>query len=223
MKSFVVILLVAFVGLSQANHCKIGGTEIENAAGKWQDIEKTCYEKIRDQIDNELNAALTYLSMGAYFTTDRHYRPGIAHFFLESANEERQHAKDLMAYILLRGESMERKFPNGTLDKPIHAITVLDTNWVSIKKALITALAKEKSVTENFKEIIKICEGTGTKTSPGTDINDYHAADLMTGTFLEEQHDSVRKIAGHLASLAKMEKVYKHFAEIMFDRSLIQE
>jgi hypothetical protein len=47
------------------------------------------------------------------------------------------------------------------------------------------------------------------------------AADLMTGRFLEEQHESIRKIAGHLATLAKMD-AFGSLAEVMFDKNVLQ-
>lgn len=54
---------------------------------------------------DEINSNVCF--KGAHFTTDRHYRPGVATFFLEGANEERSHAKALMDYILMRGLSVK--------------------------------------------------------------------------------------------------------------------
>jgi len=53
----------------------------------------------------------------------------------------------------------------------------------------------------------------------GDDV--FQAADLMTGKFLEEQHESIRKIVGLLATLTKMKQQYGDFSEVMFDRTLI--
>jgi len=36
------------------------------------------------------------------------FRPGLSKFFLESASEERGHAKKLMEYYLMRGGDMAR-------------------------------------------------------------------------------------------------------------------
>jgi len=168
-----------------------------------------CSRSIVEQVQRELKASLTYLAMGAYFTSDHYYRPGTAGFFLEGANEERQHAKALMEYVLMRGSKIS------ITDMPFE-ITPTKREWKSVSDALSDALQIEKDVRQNFKDIIAVCENF-------QGYNDYHAADLLTGTFLEEQHQSIRKIAEHLATLSRMQtnKHYGKFAEIMFDKTLI--
>lgn len=173
---------------------------------KWQDMGGNCTKEITDQIHRELTASLTYLAMGAHFLSDVQFRPGTSAFFLQSAGEERAHAKDLIDYLLMRGRSVG---PDA-----IPAIIPPTLRWDSIEKAFNDALKIEKSVRENFVNIIAVCESKDLK-------NDYHAADLMTGKFLEEQHESIRKIVGHLATLNKMNKMHGVFSEIMFDQTLL--
>ncbi|OXA45728.1 ferritin subunit [Folsomia candida] len=209
--------LVAFVVLIscvewsvQSNYCEVG-VGLSSEKSTWQDMEDNCYKSVVDQIHRELNASMTYLSMGAHFTTDRHYRPGVATFFLEGANEERSHAKALMDYILMRGLSVKSSAIPPLIPK---------LRWDSIEQALSVAMDIERSVRQNFVDIIRVCEGSD-NVRP-TANNDYHASDLLTGVFLEEQHQSIRKIAGHLATLVKMKTTYGEFAEIMFDKTLLQ-
>jgi len=193
----------------QSNYCEVGGgLPLEQST--WQDMEDNCYKSATEQIHRELNASMTYLSMGAHFTSDRHYRPGIAAFFLEGANEERSHAKALMEYVLMRGLSIKSSSIPPLIPK---------LRWDSVEQALTVAMDIERSVRTNFVDIIRVCEGSD-EARP-TLNNDYHAADLFTGIFLEEQHTSIRKIAGHLATLVKMKASYGEFAEIMFDRTLL--
>jgi len=211
MKSITLFLLITLAQWSlQSNYCEVGtGLPLEKS--NWQDMENNCHKIMTEHLHRELNASLTYLAMSAHFTTDRHYRPGTAAFFLEGAHEERQHAKALMDYVLMRGLSVK-----SSVVPPL----VPTLRWKSIEQALTVAMDIEKSVRQNFVDIIRVCEG-GDQARP-TSNNDYHAADLMTGVFLEEQHQSIRKIAGHLATLVKMKTQYGEFAEIMFDKTLLQ-
>jgi len=192
----------------QSSFCEVG-TGLQGDKNNWQDLETKCYEAVTEHLHKELNASLTYLAMSAHFTTDLHYRPGTAAFFLEGAHEERQHAKALMDYVLMRGLSVKSN---------VVPSLVPDLRWKSIEEALTAAMDLEKKVRKDFVNIIKVCESGDQPTNQ----NDYHAADLMTGVFLEEQHQSIRKIAGHLATLVKMKTRYGEFAEIMFDKTLLQ-
>jgi len=194
----------------QSNYCEVGGG-LSDEKSNWQDMESNCYKSVVEQIHRELNASMTYLSMGAHFSTDRHYRPGVAAFFLEGANEERSHAKALMEYILMRGLSVKSSAIPPLIPK---------LRWNSIQQALSVAMDIERSVRQNFVDIIRVCEGSDE--GRPTVNNDYHASDLLTGVFLEEQHQSIRKIAGHLATLVKMKTTYGEFAEIMFDKTMLQ-
>jgi len=212
MKSFLsLVLLISCVELSvQSNYCEVGGG-LSAEKSVWQDMEDNCYGSVVEQVHRELNASMTYLSMGAHFSTDRHFRPGVAAFFLEGANDERSHAKALMEYILMRGLSIKSSAIPPLIPK---------LRWDSIEQALTVAMDIERSVRQNFVDIIRVCEGSDS--AKKTVNNDYHASDLMTGVFLEEQHQSIRKIAGHLATLVKMKTQYGEFAEIMFDKTMLQ-
>lgn len=58
---------------------------------------------MKEQIQEELNASIQYLAMGAHFSRDIINRPGFAKLFFEAASEERQHALKLITYLLMRG------------------------------------------------------------------------------------------------------------------------
>jgi len=55
------------------------------------------------------------------------------------------------------------------------------------------------------------------------DFVSVQAVDYLTGTFLDEQHKSIRQWAGYYANLKRMEATYGKFAEIMFDHTFQQE
>jgi ferritin len=205
-----VVSLGAMVGCAEAQTCSITRSKIE----PWSNL--NCSKSIVEQIHREMSASLTYLAMGAYFSSDGHYRPGIATFFLEGASEERQHAKALMEYVLLRGKSVDIS------DIQFNSVPTKRA-WDSVMEALKDAMQIEKDVRQNFKDIIGVCENFDSPSCQGG-CNDYHAADMLTGIFLEEQHESIRKIGEHLTTLSNMQMAgqYGNFAEIMFDRTLIK-
>lgn len=64
----------------------------------------TCTNSMRRQIQEEINAAMQYMAMGAHFSKDTVNRPGFAKMFFDAASEEREHAIKLISYLLMRGE-----------------------------------------------------------------------------------------------------------------------
>lgn len=71
---------------------------------EWRDMKSGCINKVKEQIQKEIDASMTYLAMGAHFSRDTINRPGFAKFFFESAAEEREHGHKLIEYLLMRGE-----------------------------------------------------------------------------------------------------------------------
>jgi len=74
-----------------------------NMPTEWITMPDPCTKKMREQIQEELIASMTYLAMGAHFSRDTINRPGFAKFFFDSASEEREHATNLLGYMLMRG------------------------------------------------------------------------------------------------------------------------
>lgn len=177
---------------------------------KWINITNDCVTKVTNQVQTELQASITYLSMAAHFSSDFINLPGFAKFFFESASEERQHAIKLIEYLSMRGKltTVENliKFP-----KPVQ---------VDLKNgltALNSALSLEKDVTNSIKEVIAVCENS-------SGINDYHISDWLTGEYLEEQYKSMRDLAGKASTLTKLiskESHNKNLAEFIFDKKLL--
>jgi ferritin heavy chain len=201
-----VVLLAAAVKSSTQDMCTAKGTE---AIPTWTDIESSCYASIQNQIQEEFTASITYLAMGAYFSRDASYRPGLAKFFLDSAIEEREHAKKLIGYLHMRGGSI-----GSTSIKTIEP-KIGTGSWDSMKDALQVALNLERGVTTNIKKIIATCEGVN---ADKHGINDYHAVDYLTGEFLQEQYEGMRKISGHLVTMTRMYEQYGNLGEIIFDK-----
>jgi len=159
-----------------------------------------CYQSIAEQIHAELTASVSYLAMSAYFSKAEYYRPGIAKFFLDSADEERGHAKQMIEYMLHRGGSIEDTVKFMEVLKPAKV------SWAGgMEEALEDAHALEQSVTTKIVNIIDKCE------------KDYHSADHFTGHFLDEQHDGLRKLSGYIVTLETMRLHHGPLGDIMFD------
>lgn len=162
--------------------------------------DERCASAIRGQISREIDAAFTYLSAASYFSADATNRPGTARLFFDHAREERQHAFQLADYLLMRGDSNMQYLRN--LYKP------LKDDWTDVVHALEEALTLEKTVTSSFTEMVSICE------------RDWHAADFLTSSMLDEQHRGTRQLAGYISQLKKMSQHQPNLAEYMFDMEL---
>lgn len=207
-----VIVIFAAVATSSASlqceHAK------PNIPKDWIDMVKPCVQKMRAQIQTELEASIQYLAMGAHFSRDRINRPGFAKFFFQSASEERQHALKLISYLLMRGEL------TSNVSKLIKKTIVPSTlSWVSGVDALKDALRLEAKVTKSIRGVIEECEQP--KEEEGYGYNDYHLVDYLTGEFLEEQYKGQRDLAGKISNLEKMMDEHKALGEFMFDKKLL--
>ncbi|XP_058807318.1 ferritin heavy chain-like [Phymastichus coffea] len=204
------VLAAVCIGFSAADNlkCTIKPAEVPQA---WRDMVNPCIRIMENQVKVEIEAAMTYLAMSAHFARDIVNRPGFSKMFLESANEEREHAIKIIEYLLMRGQltsdvSKLLKFPL----KPIRE------EWNSGVEALTDALNLESQVTRNIREIIMTCESP--KDIP---FNDYHLVDYLTGDFLEEQYKGQRDLAGKISTLGKMMASHGALGEFLFDKKLL--
>ncbi|KAG8232855.1 hypothetical protein J437_LFUL012659 [Ladona fulva] len=169
-----------------------------NVPTDWITMTDPCIQKMKDQVQEEIKAAMTYLTMGAHFSRDVVNRPGFAKFFFESASEEREHAIKIMSYLLMR---------------------VLVDTWSDGLTALTQALNLETHVTNKIRDVIKVCE-EARKTNNEV-FNDYHLVDYLSGDFLEEQYKGQRQLAGMISTLGKMNQTHKSLGEFLFDKKLL--
>lgn len=175
----------------------------------WLDMVDPCTNSMRDQIQQELNAAMQYLAMGAHFSRDTVNRPGFAQMFFDAASEERDHANKLISYLLMRGGLTSKV---SSLIKTVIEPEILE--WKSGLQALKDALQLESKVTKKIRNVIEVCED-------GSEYNDYHLVDYLTGEFLEEQYKGQRDLAGKISTLDKMIDKHGGLAEFLFDKKLM--
>lgn len=204
---FAGVLAICAVGFSSADlYCHHKKPDIPN---DWVTMVDPCTDSMKNQIQEELNAAMQYMAMGAHFSKDTINRPGFAHLFFEAASEERQHAIKLISYLLMRGELTSKV---SSLIKTVMDPAVVE--WKSGLDALKQALLLESSVTRKIRDVIQKCE-------EDMNFNDYHLVDYLTGDFLEEQYKGQKDLAGKVSTLDKMIDKHGGLAEFLFDKKLL--
>lgn len=206
------VFLVAFLcingSLGDGLKCTIKPADIPK---KWLDMVEPCTKILESQVKVEIEAAMTYLAMGAHFARDSVNRPGFSKFFFEAANEEREHAIKIIEYLLMRGQltkdvSELLKFP----------LMPRREDWTSGLNALTYALNLEAEVTNKIRDIIITCENP-----KSSHFNDYHLVDYFTGDFLDEQYKGQRDLAGKASTLGKMMATHGELGEFLFDKKLL--
>src|ERR671914_3069988 len=120
-------------------------------------------EALNDQIGREFNAAHQYTAVAAYY--DRETFPRLASFFYEQAEEERDHAMKMVAYILDRDATPDI----GAIDAPRQ-------EFGDQVEPIKLALEQERKVTVRISELFEIARET----------KDYPGEQFMHW-FLEEQ------------------------------------
>lgn len=205
MKLMVMTLCILAVGAQIAYgemKCSIGNPELPT---EWIDLRGDCLKAMRDQIQKEIDASYTYLSMGAHFSRDTINRPGFAELFFKAAKEEREHGSKLIEYLSMRGQLTEDV--TGLIQVP----TVAKQEWSDGVEALEDALRLETDVTKSIRKLIQTCERKH---------NYYHLVDWLTGVYLEEQLHGQRDLAGKISTLKKMMTNHGGLGEFLFDKEL---
>ncbi|XP_043500103.1 soma ferritin-like [Polistes fuscatus] len=164
-----------------------------------QNFHLDCENGLNKQINMELNASYVYLSMAYYFDRSNVALPGLHKYFKKASDEEREHAMKFMTYQNKRGGDIILT----SIDAP------LTSDWLSAKNAMVEALNLEKKVNESLLELHAIA-------SKHSDAN---FMDYLETEFLQEQVDSIKKIADYATNL---EMVGEGLGVYMFDKEMIE-
>ncbi|KAK7390316.1 hypothetical protein VNO78_25618 [Psophocarpus tetragonolobus] len=140
---------------------------------------------INEQINVEYNVSYVYHSLFAYFDRDNIALKGLAKFFKESSEEEREHAEKLMKYQNIRGGRVV-----------LHPITCPPSEFHHPEKgdalyAMELALSLEKLTNEKLLHLHSIADCN----------NDPQLADFIESEFLNEQVESIKKISDYVTQL----------------------
>ncbi|XP_047735815.1 ferritin subunit [Hyalella azteca] len=173
-----------------------------------------CTRRIAHHIQEELNAAFSYLYMAAHFDDDRIARHGLAKFLYESASEERQHAILMLEYLNKRGVLFNETYNLKTSDNEVFLpASCNEYRSLTIPIKTIKFLSQHQ-VTNSIYKIVEACG------------LDFHAADVFTDPILDEQHEGIRKLQGAIRTFKDMTDGHTHtsagaMAEFMFDQKIL--
>ncbi|KAJ0987617.1 hypothetical protein J5N97_005973 [Dioscorea zingiberensis] len=163
-----------------------------------------CEAAVNDQINVEYNVSYVYHAMYAYFDRDNVALRGLAKFFKESSEEEREHAEKLMEYQNKRGGRVKLQsilMPLTEFDHPEKGDAL---------NAMELALSLEKLTNEKLLNLHNVA----------CHCNDVQLADYVESEFLGEQVEAIKKISEYVAQLRRVGKGHGTWH---FDQMLLHE
>ncbi|KAE8697690.1 Ferritin-1 [Hibiscus syriacus] len=162
-----------------------------------------CEAAINEQINVEYNVSYVYHSMYAYFDRDNVALKGLAKFFKESSEEEREHAEKLMEYQNIRGGRVK-----------LHSILTPPSEFEHYEKgdalyAMELALSLEKLTNEKLLNLHNVAEQN----------NDAQMTEFVEREFLTEQVEAIKKISEYVSQLRRVGKGHGtwHFDQMLLD------
>lgn len=161
-----------------------------------QNFAKDCEDGINKQINMELFASYTYMSMAFHFDRDDIALPGLSKYFKKCSEEEKEHAARLMEYLNKRGGRV--------ILSDIQAPEKQD--WGTALEAMQAALDLEKRVNESLLHLHSTASGH-------MDVN---LCDFLETYYLQEQVDAIKEIADHVTNL---KRVGEGLGVYMFDKN----
>jgi len=162
---------------------------------------KNTEEEINKQINRELFAHYTYLSMAMHFDRDDINLPGFHKFFKESAEEEMEHAQKLMKYQNKRGGRV----------KLHHVMTPCKDHWGNGLDAMKDALQLEKEVYQALLDLHKVADVN----------NDPQLQDFLEAHYLDEQVDSIKELSNYVNTLTRLSGANYNLGEYHFDKNTL--
>uniref|UniRef100_A0A5B7AEQ4 Ferritin n=1 Tax=Davidia involucrata TaxID=16924 RepID=A0A5B7AEQ4_DAVIN len=163
-----------------------------------------CEAAINEQINVEYSVSYVYHSMYAYFDRDNIALKGLAKFFKESSEEEREHAEKLMKYQNIRGGKVK-----------LHSILMPLSEFDHVEKgdalyAMELTLSLEKLTNEKLLSLHSVADRN----------NDAQMADFLESEFLTEQVEAIKKISDYVTQLRMVGKGHGVWH---FDQMLLHE
>ncbi|KAL6444490.1 hypothetical protein ACFW04_001965 [Cataglyphis niger] len=153
-----------------------------------------------EQINAELDAFYSYLSMAAYFGRVDVALPGCESFFMQMHHEEHEHVLKFIDYIKMRGGK-------------VHLCTIFppnDQDWKCPLHAFKAGLQLEITVSKKLVAANAVAEKHG----------DLNASDLIITGFMENQMKSVNEMGRLVTVLSGIGD--QALARFMFDKNLLE-
>ncbi|KAL5568828.1 hypothetical protein UlMin_025403 [Ulmus minor] len=159
---------------------------------------------INEQINVEYNVSYVYHALFAYFDRDNVALKGLAKFFEESSEEERDHAEKFMKYQNKRGGKVKLQSILMPLSEFDHA------EKGDALYAMELALSLEKLTNEKLLNLHSVAEKN----------HDVQLQDFVESEFLGEQVEAIKKISEYVAQLRRVGKGHGVWH---FDQMLLHE
>ncbi|XP_059660913.1 ferritin-3, chloroplastic-like [Cornus florida] len=158
---------------------------------------------INEQINVEYNVSYVYHAMYAYFDRDNVALKGLAKFFKESSQEERQHAEKFMEYQNKRGGKVKLQ----SMLMPVSDFDHIEKGDALYAMELVLSL--EKLTNEKLLNLHKIADQN----------NDVQLVDFIESEFLVEQVEAIKKISEYVAQLRRVGKGHGawHFDQMLLN------
>lgn len=179
----------------------VSKTEASSTSFARVDYHPECEAAVNEQVNVEYTISYVYDAIASYFDRDNVGLPGFAKFFNEASDEERGHARKLMAYQNTRGGRVklqslvmpEMEFGNAEKGEALYAMEL--------------ALSLEKL---NFVKLRALHD-------VACKHNDAALADYIEGELLQEQVESVKQ---HAVYVSQLRRIGKGHAVWHFDKEL---
>ncbi|XP_027329334.1 ferritin-4, chloroplastic [Abrus precatorius] len=159
---------------------------------------------VNEQINVEYNVSYVYHAMFAFFDRDNVALRGLAKFFKESSEEEREHAEKLMKYQNKRGGKVKLQ----SIVMPLSEFDHADKG--DALHAMELALSLEKLTNEKLLKLHSVATKNG----------DVQLADFVESEFLGEQVEAIKKMSEYVAQLRRVGKGHGVWH---FDQMLLHE
>ncbi|KAL1377302.1 hypothetical protein pipiens_004197 [Culex pipiens pipiens] len=160
------------------------GSKSENLAAP--QINALVQGAINEQINSELFASHTYLSMSYFFARSGVGLMGFSGLYRSMSQEEQSHADALAKYLLKRNGAVELN----TIKKPATC------SWANIGTTLNETVRLENCVSESLSTLYRLAEKH----------NDVVTTDFIVTEFLNEQIESIREVNLLIARWRTLEK-----------------
>ncbi|KAK3032853.1 hypothetical protein RJ639_037030 [Escallonia herrerae] len=180
-----------------------------------QRFSEDCEAALNEQINVEYNVSYVYHALYAYFDRDYVALKGLAKFFEESSEEEREHAEKLMEYQNKRGGRVRLHSivtPPSEYDHVEKGGALYDNNRSDhhLDAAMELALSLEKLTNEKLLNVHKVAD----------ESNDPQMQDFIESEFLAEQVEAIKKISDYVTQLRRVGKGHGVWH---FDQMLLHE
>jgi len=172
-------------------------------------VQNEINELLNQQVAAELHASHSYLALAAFFGREDVNKLGFRKLFMDSAQEEYEHAQKFINYLNSR---------NGRLHSlAVDPVVTFDFGLPGEAglKALEVALSLEIKVTNKIKHLHEIASGNRKK-----HLSDPHLTDFLESEWISEQVEAIRKLKGQIHSLKNMGE--PRLAEFLFDKELLK-